>query len=284
MTDSPIHKSIKQKLKNISLVTGDNFNYLFIKLTLERFIARVEKSNYKNNLIFKGGYCLNNFIKIGRETSDIDFLIRSIDANIESVKNIFEEISNIFIDDGFLFSNIRVSVLPINKKYPGYRIDLDYSFGTSKNTIHIDTGVGYVVEPKLLKLDLIKNDKGSLFNKEVQILAYPPEFIFSEKFHASVFLGEINSRIKDYHDMFLLIESGILNDEYLKETIILTFSNRETNISLISEFSKNTITRFEKQWKQHLTNVSKDVRLILPDSFYDTFSRINKYLDINKII
>lgn len=280
MTDNPIHKSIKQKLKNISLLTGDNFNYLFIKLTLERFIARVDQSNYKSNLIFKGGYCLNNFIKIGRETSDIDFLIRSIDANIESVKNIFEEISNIFIDDGFLFSNVKVNLLPINKKYPGYRIELNYSFGTSKNTIHIDTGVGDVVEPTLLKLDMIKNDKGSLFNQDIQILSYPPEFIFSEKLHASIFLGEINSRIKDYHDMFLLIDSGILDHVYLKKTIKLTFSNRETNISLIPEFNENTIIRFEKQWKQHLTNVSKDIRLKLPISFLDVLSLINKYLAI----
>lgn len=284
MIDNPIHKSIKQKLKNISLKTGENFNVLFTKLTLERFVARVEHSKYKNNLVFKGGYCLNNIIKIGRETNDIDFLIKNIKSGLDEIKEIFSNIAEIFVDDGFVFSNVIVSILPINKKYPGYRIELNYIFGSSKNKIHIDIGVGDIVDPILISLNMISNEKGTLFDDQIQVFSYPAETIFSEKLHAAIFMGEVNSRIKDYHDMFLMIESNILKPSYLKETINLTFENRNTTISIIPDFSKETIDKFQKQWKKHLINVDKEIRMKLYDDFSSVILKINQYLLVNKII
>jgi len=62
--------AIKDRLRNLANEQGKSVNELLKKLYLERFLARLAKSNFKNQLIFKGGYLLRYYIKIGRETKD----------------------------------------------------------------------------------------------------------------------------------------------------------------------------------------------------------------------
>jgi hypothetical protein len=50
-----IEQSVKQKLKNIEKEQGVELNSLLDTLFLERILVRVGKSNYKDQLVFKGG-------------------------------------------------------------------------------------------------------------------------------------------------------------------------------------------------------------------------------------
>ena len=70
-------QSVKHKLKNISKALKIPFNPLLDTLFLERFLVRIEKSAYSDKLVFKGGMCLAQFLNLGRETKDIDFLLTS---------------------------------------------------------------------------------------------------------------------------------------------------------------------------------------------------------------
>ena len=76
-------ESIRGKLKLIAKETDKNFMELFKQLTFERFLSRVAQSNYRDNLIFKGGLCLKQYIDTGRETKDIDFLIKQLDGQYD---------------------------------------------------------------------------------------------------------------------------------------------------------------------------------------------------------
>ena len=78
MSKKSTEQRIKAKLKNISKEQEIPFNSLLETLLLERFLVRIGKSNYKEKLIFKGGMCLAQFIKLDRETKDIDFLFTHI--------------------------------------------------------------------------------------------------------------------------------------------------------------------------------------------------------------
>lgn len=118
-------QSIKQKLKNISEEQQIPFNSLLETLLLERFLVRIGKSNSRDKLIFKGGMCLAQFIDLGRETRDIDFLLTHIQGSIPDIEKVINEIAAIDVGDDFVFSMAKVSELSIeHKKYPGYRISL----------------------------------------------------------------------------------------------------------------------------------------------------------------
>lgn len=106
-------QSIKQKLKNISEDLNIPFHSLLEKLFLERFLARVSKSRHADKFIFKGGLCLAQFLDLGRETKDLDFLLTQAQAHSDMIKNIMEETASIDMGDHFAFSQVKVDRLPI---------------------------------------------------------------------------------------------------------------------------------------------------------------------------
>ena len=93
-------QSIKERVKNISKREGVGFNILMESFFLERFLVRVAKSQYRDHSIFKGGMCLDQYLDLGRETHDLDFLLQKIDSSIEAMSALIEEVISIkrFVD------------------------------------------------------------------------------------------------------------------------------------------------------------------------------------------
>ncbi len=243
-----IEQSIKEKLKNISKKQNIPFNSLLETLLLERFLVRVAKSKYADKLIFKGGMCLAQFIKLERETKDIDFLLNQLDAGMNDIESMMREISAVKVGDGLLFSLMRVSQLSIeHKKYPGYRISVQAELGQIKNKVSIDIGVGDIVRPRTLEVTLLKT-KDPLFEESISLLAYPAEYIFSEKLEAILYHGELGSRMKDFYDCYRMIKDGILDDDLLRMALKETTANRGTKLRAIAENSKP----FLNLWKNFI--------------------------------
>lgn len=233
-----IEQSIKEKLKTISKKEGLPFNQLLETLFLERFLVRMSKSKYNENFIFKGGMCLDQFLNIGRETRDLDFLLHKLEANNEKVKTIFKEIADLDNNDGFSFGNVDLGLLSIvHKKYPGFRISIVGKLGQVKQKITVDIGVGDVVRPRVIEVELMQSHK-PLFEDAIKIGAYPPEYIFSEKLEAIIHLAEVNGRMKDFYDCLSIIREVPIVKDNFKEAIQDTFSNRGTTFSLIPEYGE----------------------------------------------
>ena len=226
-------QSIKERLKNISKKEGIAFNILLESLFLERFLVRIAISKYKDNFIFKGGMCLDQYLDLGRETRDLDFLLHEIDSNVQKVASIFEEVVSVKHEDGIVFSELSMSTLSIeHKKYPGYRLGITGSLGQIRQKITVDIGVGDVVRPRILDVELTR-DKIPLFEERVLLNAYPPEYIFAEKLEAIIHLDNLNGRMKDYHDCIQIVrDSSIPKDEF-KSAILETFTNRGTTLNYI---------------------------------------------------
>ena len=265
-----IEQSTKQKLKNMERTKGIPFNRLLDTLFLERVLARVANSNYKEKLIFKGGLCLSQFLDLGRGTKDIDFLINELDENEASLDIIFNDISKINLNDGFNFSNTSVSQLSLtDKKFPGFRITIEGSLGKITNKVQIDVGVGDIVRPKTLDVVLLK-DKESLFEDSVELVGYTVEYIFSEKLEAIIDLGNINSRMKDFYDCYKMIQENVLDPTLVKLAIEATFKTRQSTVGLIPI---GLILGLEKRWNGFLR---KEIKTNI--KFKDVVNEINSYL------
>ena len=84
------------------------------------------------------------------------------------------------------------------------------------------------------------------------LLAYSRETAIAEKFEAMVKLGELNSRMKDFFDIWLLSGSFDFDGSRLREAIEMTFKRRGTAlpiaepIALTPEFSSNS--QKQTQW------------------------------------
>ncbi len=274
-----IHEqALKHRLQTISKEKGIPFNSCWKQLLLERFLARLSRSAYADKLIFKGGFLLAYMMKIGRETVDLDFLLTRVKAEKITVEEICKEIAAVILDDGFTFSFTGVELLAQpHMDYPGYRITLNTQFAKMKDKIHIDVGVGDVVEPRTLEIKLFQYRGKPFFEDAVSLLVYPIETIFAEKLETVLSKGSKNSRMKDYHDLLLLVRNKeLIRSIKLKEALIKTFENRSTALGTI-HFDSAGLKSLQQLWTAHLHGLGDTAKdLTLPKNIEEVIDEINQ--------
>jgi len=274
---SNIAASIKARLLNISRDTGKDFNKILLRYFQERFLYRLSVSEYKDNFILKGGLLLILInIPTSRVTMDIDFLAARVKNDLESVKNIFGKISSIKVQDGVVFDDSSVTAERIEKdsEYKGVRVKIQGNLGSVKQLLQIDLGFGDVIFPKKSDIEfpsVVLEDKSKL-------KGYPLETVVSEKFEAMVKLGMLNSRMKDFYDVYVLLNSQKFEETVLKEAIKRTFNNRKTQLPqeplvFTSEFYNDKAK--QTQWKAFLR---KNKLTDIPQDFKDIVIAIKNYL------
>ncbi len=143
---------------------------------------------------------------------------------------IISEILQIQSLDGFIFSLNSIQTLDQpHMEYLGYRVSINCMFEGMKDKIQVDIGVGDVVEPIDCNISFVKYRLKPIFESFVSLKVYPMETIFAEKLETIVSKGLSNSRMKDYHDLLLMIRSKkMINNIKLKDSLSKTFSNRNT--------------------------------------------------------
>lgn len=273
-------QTLKDRLQTISKEKGIHFNECWRKLLLERFLSRLSRSTHSQKFIFKGGFLLSYIMEIGRETTDLDFLLTNMNASENEIKQTIQDVIAIESADGFLFGYEKIDLLEQpHMDYPGYRISLKATFGRMKDRIQIDVGIGDVVMPIIRELHLFQYKGRPMFEGEISLVVYPPETIFAEKLETVLSKGAANSRMKDYHDLLLLTrEPRIIDINKLQVSLKSTFNNRGTNLELIA-FTEDELKPMEKLWTSHLNTLRKSFhQLQLPENIRDVITEINKTL------
>ena len=98
-----LERSLKDRIKAIAKAQNRAFNDVWKALALERFIARLARSDKLDNFIFKGGFLLGKYIRLGRETIDLDFSLAGTEGTVDYIRTMIEEILSLPYDDGFTF-------------------------------------------------------------------------------------------------------------------------------------------------------------------------------------
>lgn len=273
-------QALKDRLQTISKEKGIHFNECWKKLLLERFLSRLSRSIHSQKFVFKGGFLLSYIMEIGRETTDLDFLLTNMNASEDEIKQTIQDVIAIESEDGFLFGYEKIDLLEQpHMDYPGYRISLKATFGRMKDRIQIDVGIGDVVTPITRELHLFQYKGRPMFEGEISLVVYPPETIFAEKLETVLSKGAANSRMKDYHDLLLLTrEPHVIDIDKLQVSLKSTFSNRGTNFEFIS-FTEDELQPIEKLWTAHLNTLRKSFHeLHLPENIQEVITEINKTL------
>jgi hypothetical protein len=84
----------------------------------------------------------------------------------------------------------------------------------------------------------------------------------AEKFHALVSLGLVNSRMKDYYDLWAILGSQSIDESELDKAIRATFARRETDIpaetpaGLTRQFSTDLLK--VQQWSAYTASIGLD--------------------------
>lgn len=268
--------SIKDKLRNQSIITGKTMQELFTIYGLERTIYRISISKYVENFTLKGGILLYALFdkNYARVTTDIDFLAQKINNEINYIKKIFEEIFSLKVDDPLNFDLNTLLIIPITefKKYHGVNVSITALLDRTKIPISIDIGFGDVIYPEKVKL----NFPTVLSHENPKIFAYSLVSTVSEKFEAIVSLAYNNSRFKDFYDLYVLAKKLDFDGLELSEALRKTFYNRHTKIDKIAAFEDNFVNESIRQsrWKSFV----KKKKTIIPVTLEEVIEEIKIFI------
>ncbi len=278
--------ALKERLKVIATEKETTLNKVWKQLLLERFLARLSASPYQDKFIFKGGLLLAQYIAINRETIDIDFLMTKIKSEMQNIEIAIKEVAAINSEDGFSFTWFSADELSQpHMEYSGFRITLDAQLGKMRDKIQVDIGIGDVVAPVETIFNPFEYKGKPIFAGEISLYVYPPETIFSEKLETIISKGAINSRMKDYHDLLVMIrEPDFLDTEKLANSIQATFNRRGTPILLTINFDSAGIQTLQALWSNHLRGLGVfRERLNLPDQIDDVIKEVNRWIKLNRL-
>ncbi len=206
------------------------------------------------------------------------FLAQGFASSIEDVRKYLGEVSGADIDDGFSFDSLDVQLLAhTHMQYPGYSVSVVGHLGKTKTKIFIDVGVGDVVKPTEITMRLLGTDKAPLFEKDIELWAYPVETIFAEKLQTAVARSDQNSRMKDYHDLLCLIRNDVVDLKLVKNAIAETFANRGTKPGLV-EINDSEIETTQKYWDAYLRALSAETKQELSPDFKAIIKEVNQYV------
>ena len=262
--------SVHQRLLNVARETGRPFNEVLQYFAMERVLYRLSCSDHSDSFVLKGALLFRVWdVPDSRATRDIDFLA-FLDNSPENLAAVFREVCSIEGDDGLAFDpeSVQAQTIKEDADYEGVRVRFQGLLRNAKVTMQVDIGFGDTVHP-----DAVHGQYPSVLDMAAPSLRmYPPETVVAEKTEAMVHLGRLNSRMKDFYDIWRLSQQFEFNDADLSEAIRQTFENRGTALISFDELRTEVLQNesMEKQWNAFLekTGVSG------PSTFDEVLTRV----------
>ena len=220
-----IAASVLARLKNKAKESGRSYQLCLQLFCQEEFLRRLEKSQYAENLVLKGGlfiYSVTDFDS--RVTVDVDFLLRKVPNTPKQLQTVIETIISTPTGNDFVTFEIKdIAPIAVAKKYAGIGVSLVARIKNTKTPFSIDFGVGDVIVPKQEKRK-IPTQLDDFTAPTVN--TYSLETTIAEKIDAILSLMEFSSRMKDYYDIYYLANKFDFDGATLTEALRKTFENR----------------------------------------------------------
>ncbi|WP_075882689.1 nucleotidyl transferase AbiEii/AbiGii toxin family protein [Candidatus Protochlamydia sp. W-9] len=255
-----LQESIYTKLKNIALKRNRPTQEILQYYAMERFLYRLSVSNHKNSFFLKGGLMLMVWDPAThRATVDIDLLAKA-NNSIENISQILKEICSYpVLQDGIEFDSTALTLAEsqIETEYTGLSARFSAHLHTAKLPLRIDIGFSDKIFPKPANLDY----PTLLDFPFPQLRGYTPETMIAEKLDAMVKLGLANSRMKDFYDVWTMVNQFQIAPERIAPVIRDVFQNRKTVVGEVpkafSEAFYNTPKTLER-WESFLKGIGHE--------------------------
>lgn len=251
------------------------FNELLQYYAMERFLYRLSQSVHVDRFILKGALMLRVWRSPElRPTMDIDMLGRTNNEETDIVAQVHDILTVDIETDGLAFDPASIQAERINADadYEGIRIRFLGALGSARINMQIDIGFGDIVYPEPEKLDL----PTMLNSPAPRLLCYSRETSIAEKFEAMVKLGMLNSRMKDFYDIWLLSRQFDFDGPRLTEAVRLTFERRGTELPAeIDAFYEPFVENKQIQWAAFRKRLGQDH---IPVSFREIAASVDSFL------
>ncbi len=242
--------SVRARLSNQARASRRPFQEALQHYGLERFLYRLGRSSFGGRFVLKGGLLLRAWgAPMARPTRDID-LLGFVENEIGVLEAIMREVCAAPVaEDGLVFDggSVRGQRIKEGAEYQGVRITFTGFLDNARLPMQLDIAFGDVVHPRAEE-----HDYPTLLDLPApRLRMYPRESVVAEKFEAMVHLGTLNSRMKDFFDLWLLASQFDFRGSDLALAVEKTFAHRGTPldpepVALTAAFTSAEST--QRQW------------------------------------
>lgn len=270
--------SLQARINNLSKEMDVHANVLLVSFFFDAFISRLAKSIHADKFVFKGGFYLATLLGVkNRYTTDIDFLLRRESMDENRLREIFTDIIAIDADDSITFEISDISPIRDEDAYGGFSILLTGHLENVRQSFHVDVATGDPITPK----DIEYSYQSLISHETIAFRAYNLETVVAEKLQTILFRGLLNSRCKDYYDIYIIhqLQWRKISIPDLRKSFETTCQYRKTpfekekSLLILEEISKSDI--FQTRWK----NYAKKSSFAKGISFEATIEACKEILD-----
>lgn len=221
-------EQIKGRIKSVAKQNNADARTLMRIYMMERFLERLTQSEYRDNFIIKGGILVTAMIGVAhRSTMDIDTSMKNLNLSAEDALRVVNQVKDIDLDDGVSFEVKDVSNIMDEMEYPGIRVTMNANVGRLITPLKIDISTGDVITPRAIEFnyDLLLEDRS------IKLWSYNLETILAEKLQTVLARGILNTRMRDFYDIRMLVDTyeDKVNKAVLKDALAATCKKRGTD-------------------------------------------------------
>ena len=262
-------RQLKDWIRNLSQKNHIDPQVLMRRYMMERFLERVAASQYHDRFILKGGMLVSSMIGMeSRTTLDIDTTIKGFPLNVSDAVDAVSEIVRIPLEDRVAFQVKKAENVMEEMEYSGVRLHLESEFDGVITALKIDISTGDAITPH----EIVYSYPLMFENRNIQLMAYPLETLLAEKLETILSRGTINTRMRDYYDVYMLHREyqDQIDAQTLHQALLATAETRKT---LGSIQKANSILgaieadfTMEKTWKKYAASNTYAVHIIWLDA------------------
>ena len=250
---------LKAQISNLTQKTGIPQIVLQKRYMLDRFLERLSCSRYRKSFILKGGALISEMVGIAaRATQDLDATVKGMPITADYMKNIISEISAVDVGDQISFSITSADIIMEDADYGGVRFGLCAQLQNMVVPIKIDISTGDAITPN----EVPYGYKLMFEDRRIDIMAYPIETVLAEKIEAMLVRADTNSRMRDFYDMYILVQTQgeEIDPKTLVKALAATASKRKTT-HLFPEAEEiltllDSSVKMQDSWKQYQKSTS----------------------------
>jgi hypothetical protein len=238
---------------------------------LEGFLARLAMSDHTEQLVLKGGVLLAS-LGNRRPTRDIDFAARGMDNEAGSVLRVVRAVAALTpeADDGLVFdpTGAAARVIRENDEYSGVRVAMGVELATARARFNVDVNVGDPVWPAPEHVEVPR----LLGGDPIELVGYPLHMVHAEKIVTAVQRGTVNTRWRDFGDVWTLAGYHPVDGNQLQAAIAEVAGYRKAQVSPLREVLEGYPPIAQVKWavwrrKHRLGHLPQDFGELLED-FY----------------
>jgi len=249
------------------------FDELLQLYALEAFLGRLAGSRFAGEFVLKGGVLLAAFGE-RRPTRDVDLQAEALDNDAESVRTVVCEIATLDAGDGVVFDTAAATaeVIRDEDEYTGVRVNMEAHLATAHLHSHVDVNVGdpIIPDPEDVHVPL-------LLGGELVVRGYPLVMVHAEKIVTAIARGTVNTRWRDFGDMYLLARHHPVDGAQLSGSIVRVAEHRNVQLASLDEVLSGYGSIGQPGWAIWRGKRALEDRL--PEQFDDVLSAVIGFAD-----